>query len=459
MFTHAAKLHFHKPKKSVLPDDVLNQLNRTNEYLYRLYKEDNRPWVVAYSGGKDSTLLLQLVYELLMELGTEAKKPVYIVSTDTKVEAPNVSDYVAKTLQLIESNSRAAGLPIFTRLSHPTPDEGYWGKVIGKGYPPPTRWFRWCTSNMKIKPAKRAIEAVTQEFGSVILLLGTRLDESASREKRMKERQSNEFGLNPHHEIPNALVATPIADWATDDVWEYLFAQNPAPWGSSHDFMLSLYRQANGGECPIVLDLNTPSCGGSRFGCWTCTVVKQDKSMDGFIQSGEEWMRPLSEFRNWLKVIREDAALRMKYKRNNSEGIGPFTPDARKMILRKLLETERTVQRELIDDADLAYIQIQWTTDFDVAGNAAARIAAEFDRKVMTMIQPPLPDADQQIVEKLIETHELPQELIDKLLSLANHQYASLEARGAKAGFERDIEQAIKNAVKQADEADPTDEI
>lgn len=452
-------VRFRPSAKRQEPSNFSDQLERSSVYLRQLYQADDRPWVVAYSGGKDSTLLLQLVYDLLETLGNNATKQVYVVSTDTKVEAPNVASYVEATLLAIEKHANTAGLPITTRLVHPNPDEGFWGKLIGKGYPPPTRWFRWCTSNMKIRPARRAIESITRDMGSVILLLGTRFDESADRERRMKDRQSNELGLNPHHEIPNALVGTPIAHWSTDEVWEYLFTQNPAPWGSSHDFMLGLYKQANGGECPVVLDLSTPSCGGSRFGCWTCTVVKQDKSMDGFIQSGEEWMRPLSEFRNWLKVIREDVSYRMKYKRNNAEGIGPFTPDARKMILRELLETERKVKRELIEDADLAYIQLQWGSDFDLPGNSALRIAAEFGRKGINMEQPSLPDADQDIVEKLIESHELSPELIEKLLSLANHKYVSLEAWGAKTAFEREIGEAIKKAVQQAEIADPASEV
>ncbi len=326
-------------------------LAKSRRYLYDLYRADRRPWIIAFSGGKDSTLVLQLVIELLHKLDDSEYKRIYVLTTDTRVEAPNITHYVEETLRKISDHAKASSLPVKTILVKPNPEESFWGKLIGKGYPSPTRWFRWCTSNMKIKPARRAIESITREYGSVILLLGTRMDESSSRRIRMSDRTYSERRLNPHHEIPNALVATPIANWSNDEVWEYLFTHNPPPWEGSHDFMLNLYRQAAGGECPVVLDLNTPSCGGSRFGCWTCTVVKQDQSMQGFIESGETWMRPLNSFRNWLKEIRDDESYRMCEKRDGREGPGPFTFEARKIILARLLETEQEVGIQLVSDS------------------------------------------------------------------------------------------------------------
>ncbi|HHW78957.1 MAG TPA: DNA phosphorothioation system sulfurtransferase DndC, partial [Xanthomonadaceae bacterium] len=308
----------------------------TLELLIKQFLADDRPWVVAYSGGKDSTLVLQLVYEMLLQLGSRAKKPVFVISSDTRVEAPNISKYVERTLELIENNSRARGLALSVCLVKPTAEESFWGKLIGKGYPSPTRWFRWCTSNMKIKPSRRAIDEITRQYGSVILLLGTRQDESDSRRTRMQARGNNDRQLNPHHEIPDALVMTPIATWSTDEVWEYLFTHNSPPWGGNHDYMLSLYRQASGGECPVVLDLNTPSCGGSRFGCWTCTVVSEDKALSGLIANDNAELEPLLKFRNWLYKIRDEEDKREK-KRVNGQvyyigegenrriGLGPFT--------------------------------------------------------------------------------------------------------------------------------------
>lgn len=188
----------------------------------------------------------------------------------------------------------------------------------------------------------------------------------------MDERRTNLRNLNPHHEIPNAFVSTPIADWSDDDVWLHLFENNPPPWGTPHDRMLTLYRQALGGECPVVMDLNTPSCGGSRFGCWVCTVVKVDKSMEGFIQSGEDWMKPRAGFRDWLKAFREQPGVRMEVRRDGSKGPGPFTPKARQEILKELLEREAEVGIPLISDQELRYIQAEWSREFDLKDSALA---------------------------------------------------------------------------------------
>lgn len=353
----------------------------TRKILKENYLADKRPWVVAYSGGKDSTLVLQLVYELLQEFPKEQQKPVYVISSDTQVEAPIIEEYVSESLQLISQHAQQNQLAITTQLVAPAIEQGFWFNLIGKGYPPPNRWFRWCTSKMKIRPVRKVIEKITEQYGSVILLLGTRISESANRSRHMKSIAKNSRGLNPHHEIPNALVLSPIAHWSTDDVWEYLFTNNPPPWGGSHHQMLDLYRAANGGECPVIMDSETPTCGGSRFGCWTCTVVKEDKSMQSFIANGEEWMKPLNDYRNWLKEIREDEDRRCKEKRDGREGLGPFKAQTRMEMLAELLKTERLVNRVLIRDEEIFAIQQQWNEDFDIA-QSAFRIAIKSKRQL-----------------------------------------------------------------------------
>ncbi len=311
-------------------DTVIEQTYRA---MRSNFLADNRPWVVAYSGGKDSTLTLQLVYELLLSLPTESQKPVYVIASDTRVEAPIIADYVINSLQQLEDHAKQSGIDVTVHLVQPEIEHSFWTNIIGKGYPPPNRWFRWCTSKLKIKPIRIVIDDITAKHGSVILLLGSRKAESGNRSRSIEKREYNSRGLNPHHEIPNALVMQPIVNWTTDEVWEYLLTHTPSPWGISHERMFDLYLQANGNECPIVTDLSTPACGGNRFGCWTCTVVSKDKSMAGFISSGDKWMIPLYEFRNWLKEFREDESTRNKYKRSGQRGLGPFNTMARQEFL------------------------------------------------------------------------------------------------------------------------------
>jgi DNA sulfur modification protein DndC len=420
--------------------------------LEALYFADSRPWVVAFSGGKDSTVVLQLVFNMLRALGPKATKPVFVLSSDTQVEAPNVAAFVSSTLEKIQKSAEDLRLPLSTRLVHPTPAESFWGKLIGKGYPPPSRWFRWCTSNMKIKPSRRIIEEITRASGSVILLLGTRIAESSQRGRTMQAREINSRGLNPHHEIPNALVATPIAEWATDDVWEYL-GNNPCPWGGNHTYLFSLYRQASGGECPVIFDLNTPSCGGSRFGCWTCTVVKEDKSLQGFIRSGEEQLQPLVNFRNWMIELRDKPGYRSEVKRNGNAGPGPFLPTARQEILDQLLALEKEVGLTLVSDAELVYIQHEWSRDFDFTGNLATNIAAKRGRNLVmpgTLLDTIRPE-DELLEQAAIESGLNP-DLMRQLLDIRRKDFPSLDKWGAKSHFERAIGDLIKKAAHQAEQ-------
>lgn len=389
-------MHARAPIASSLSCQLIEpHIERSRKLLRDNFLADKRPWVVAYSGGKDSTLVLQLVYEMLQALPPDRLKPVHIIASDTRVEVPTIEAYLAERIATLAQHAGQNGLPLYPLLVTPEPEQGFWCNLIGKGYPPPTRWFRWCTSKMKIKPVKARIERIVAEAGSVILLLGTRTDESNSRGQRMNARELSSRQLNPHHEIPNALVLSPIADWTSDQVWEYLYSNTP-PWGGNHDFMLNLYRQANGGECPVVMDLNTPSCGGSRFGCWTCTVVKADKSMESFIENGEAWMAPLNRYRNWLKDIREDDSRRSPYRRGEEdkrgeywrEGLGPFIASTRLELLEELMKTEREANHRLISDEDLNAIQDIWTQEFDVS-DSAYRIVEKYNREPWRLLHRP----------------------------------------------------------------------
>ena len=148
---------------------------------------------------------------------------------------------------------------------------------------------------MKINPTTKYILETIGEKGEAIILLGTRSDESANRAKSMKKHERGANRLRKHP-LPNAYVYAPIKDVLVDELWQYLL-QVPSPWNVTNRKLITLYNNATGGDCPLVIDTTTPSCGQSRFGCWVCTVVKRDKSMDALIDNGEDWMEPLQDIR------------------------------------------------------------------------------------------------------------------------------------------------------------------
>jgi len=342
-----------------------------------LYQSDETPWVIGYSGGKDSTVVTQLVWTALADLPAESrnKKPVYVITTDTLVENPIVATWVRTSLAAMDSAAQVKGLPFQTRLLEPPPADSFWVNLIGKGYPAPRPGFRWCTERLKIKPTSRFIENTASEYGETILLLGARKAESATRSASLTKRESlSKEGLTAHNELASTLVYAPIQDWSNDDVWTYLM-RSPNPWGISNKDLMVLYRGATeDNECPIVVDTSTPSCGNSRFGCWVCTLVDQDKSMKAMIQNDvdKSWMRPLLELRNELD-FRGDTQRQKELERRDFRRLsglpsfnrtrddlvpGPYTQPSRAAWLEKLLQAQTTIRENPDSPAHVKKIQL-----------------------------------------------------------------------------------------------------
>ncbi|MCX7569192.1 DNA phosphorothioation system sulfurtransferase DndC [Tumebacillus sp. DT12] len=351
-----------------------------------MYLEDSRPWVVGYSGGKDSTVIVQLVFHALSELPKEKlTKKVYVISSDTLVETPLIISSISLTLKRIQEKALELGMPFETHKVRPDAEKTFWASLIGKGYPSPRQKFRWCTDRMKIDPANKFILDRVSEYGEVIMVLGVRDDESATRAQVMSSHTVEGKTLMRHSTLNNAYVYAPIRDFTLDDVWSYLLNE-PSPWGNDNHELMALYQNSQSGECPLIVDKeikeSAGSCGNSRFGCWVCTVVVQDKALIGFIENGEEWLIPLLEFRNWLSDIRDVREYRQKHRidgtiyfvgqdEDRKLGLGPFTLEARKMILRRLLEVQKEVQNPydpnytLILEEELRVIRKIWSDNGD----------------------------------------------------------------------------------------------
>lgn len=299
------------------------KVNDILEEMKMVYKNDTRPWVIGYSGGKDSTTVVQLVFTMLMQLPAEERhKDVYVVSSDTLIENPIVLGYLKKNSTLINDGAKKENIPLHAHMVHPDYNNTYWTNIIGKGLPTPTSIrFRWCTEKLKIKPSNTFIEEKVKENGEVVVLLGVRKSESIARGIRIRNREIEGYLLTPHVTLTNTYVYNPIVELTTDDVWEILLSDNgTTPWGASNNDLFTLYAGADGGECPFTTtnDKETPSCGNSRMGCWICTVVNKDKSLTGFIKNGEDWLQPLLDFRDWIISIRNRHEYRMQYRRDGN---------------------------------------------------------------------------------------------------------------------------------------------
>lgn len=348
--------------------------------IQEIYLADEIPWVVGYSGGKDSTATLQLVWIALQQLPSHRlHKQVHVISTDTLVENPIVGIWVTASLTTMEKAAKDQNLPIIPHLLKPETTESFWVNLLGKGYPSPRRKFRWCTLRLKIMPSNSFIQGMIKSNGEAIVVLGTRKAESQARAKNMvmSEEKRTRDKLSPNESLANSLVYSPIEDWTNDDVWSFLLTSTN-PWGVKNHELFTLYQGAtDGGECPFVTDINGPSCGGSRFGCWVCTMVDEDKSMGAMIENDPQksWLTPLLEFRNEL-ADKNDRHLRDFRRMTGAVTVfngrlihGPYKQEVREGWLRKLLKIQKLIQRnapnelkdfQLISTEELVEIRKIW---------------------------------------------------------------------------------------------------
>jgi len=467
----------------------------TVEEMKALYLADDIPWVVGYSGGKDSTAVLQLVWTAMRELEpTQRRKPVHVISTDTLVENPVVARWVATSLERMAEAAAADALPIEPHRLTPDVESTFWVNLIGRGYPAPRPKFRWCTERLKIKPSNAFIRRVVRENGEAILVLGTRKAESSGRRHRMEQLEHARVRdrLSPNDSLPNSLVYSPVEDWTNDDVWLYLM-QVPNAWGYDNKDLMAMYRGASeDNECPLVVDSSTPSCGDSRFGCWTCTLVDKDKSMSAMIQNDEEkeWMLPLLELRNALDLT-DDRPLRDFRRMNGQVQLfhdrpipGPYTEAARHDWLRRLLEAQTWIRAngpdyvrgiELITLEELHEIRRLWVFEKHEIEDALPRIFREATGTEFP--GPSLDDVlvlradDLEVLRDLCGEDELHYQLTRELLNV-ERQFRTMTRRSGlfgalegafRRGYFEDADDAIDFARRRregmVEEPDPDESV
>lgn len=438
-----------------------NTLEELIEEIQYVYKSDDRPWVIGYSGGKDSTAVVELVYKMLQSLPDwQRHKNVYIVSSDTRIENPLIKIYLNKMNELIGKAAERDGLPIKAAMVMPPANNSFWANVIGRGFPTPrvNGTFRWCTDRLKINPSADYIrEVIKLEGQEVVVLLGVRKAESEARRRRIEGRELANRLMNRHETIQDAYVYNPIVELTTDDVWDVLLRLDGGrtPWGSNNNELVALYSDADSGECPfagIHAGGQTQSCGNSRFGCWVCTVVKEDKSLNGFIRSGHRELIPLAEFRTWLMSIRDIDEYREKKRRNGTvyrtktgeRGYGPFTWEARQLILTKLLETQKKMGYELISVEELKAIDEIWDSEIDLSRRKLVELYEKLTGEKLPWYQykEPLIDAETvKELEELAKLQDVPFDLVRNIILSVYHNKNYSNQRIIKEAIEKLLNQ------------------
>ena len=443
--------------------------------IQHVYLNDNRPWILGFSGGKDSTCMVQLIWTALSKLPiTKLQKKIFVISSDTLVESPKIVEAITNSLSQMEKNGKKSHLPISTNLVQPLVEDSFWVCLLGKGFPAPSNLFRWCTDRLKIRNADRFIQDKVSEYGEAIVVLGTRKDESGSRHQLMNLYEIENSYLSRHSKFSQTYVYTPLRNFITKDVWDYLL-QNKNPWGANNRDLLAMYQDANSSECPLVVDTSTPSCGNSRFGCWVCTVVDKDTSMKNMIDNGQEWLQPLLELREELKETQDpvkrkqvrslkrrtgqmklvdearkkafdekiqESKMELKKKGENGKSDpysmlvpGPYTMEFCIEYLEKLLRVQKEIQNTgpdpnitLILEAEIHEIQRIWRAERGDWKNSAYAAYEKIIGEKLVLPQEDLSEfgmIEQEVLEEICAKNDVPQLLVSKLLNVA-HEYQGM---------------------------------
>lgn len=449
---------------SASPETIVDELRE-------LYLSDAIPWIVGYSGGKDSTASLQLLWNAIASLPKPQRtKSIHVISTDTLVENPIIAGWVEVSLQQINLAALQQELPITAHRLTPALENRFWVNLIGKGYPAPRPKFRWCTDRLKISASTKFIQELSENHGEAILVLGQRRGESQARDKVMDQYKTStraRLSKNKDPRLSRVWVYPPIESWTSDDVWEYLIT-HPNPWGIDNQELFSIYRGATpDAECPIVVDTSTPSCGDSRFGCYVCTMVTQDKSMQAMIQNDEQkqWMQPILDFRN-QHLAGEDRSVRDFRRMNGRLTVfrdalvhGPYTQAHRAKLLRELLLTQRLVRNadqeqgtqliELISLDELDEIRRLWVEEKGEIEDLVPSIYAEvfgIPYPGRSLEQTPLDGADLRLLEQVAQEvdPEAAQELYKLARSLLAVQFQTMESHKRSKHLDR-LEEVLRH--------------
>ena len=436
-------------------NDIIEELK--DQYL----EEDrcNRPWIIGFSGGKDSTVLLTLTWLALQQLkekGHRLTRQVFVVCNDTMVENPVIEEYVTVVLDAIRKAAKKQEMPITVATTTPELEDTFWCCVIGKGYPAPNNSFRFCTEKMKIKPTSKFITDQVAADGEAIVLVGTRLSESQQRERSIRRHEIKGHRLSKHPLNPNTYTYAPIKELMLEEVW-WIINAIPSPWGFDNQILFKIYLDASADdyECPtVVTDDSHRSCGQSRFGCWICTVVKEDKSMSALIKNGVEWMKPLLDFRDRLIANRNVSDYRCETRRNGQWAVdesghkmGNYTMDYRIQLLRELLTVQKETQDyrssiDLITNQELIAIQVIWYRD----GNFTTTVNDIYNEVYGYNIpNTTIGLQERLLLEKACLNNHNHYQLIQELLALQKNKVLLMR----KYGLATDLEARLETYVKE----------
>ncbi len=318
------------------------------------YARKYRRWAIAFSGGKDSTCIVTAVLHLLLSGRVPWPEKLIVIYADTRMELPPLHSTAMTLLKQLEAKGCE------TRIVLPVMDDRFFVYMFGRGVPPPSNTFRWCTSQLKIEPMLAALKQLRDEAGEKFLMLtGVRIGESAVRDARISlscGKNGAECGQGWFQEATPESVAdtlAPILHWRLCMVWDWLVGVAPAD-----GFSTFLVAESYGGDEAQEV--------AARTGCVGCNLASRDLALETILQNPKwERLRPLTELRPlYAELKKPHLRLRKDGTETRKDGslvsnpcrMGPLTFEARRWGLEQVLSIQSRAGVDLINDEERARI-------------------------------------------------------------------------------------------------------
>ena len=253
---------------------------------------------MAFSGGKDSTVVLDTAYRFSQEVGAELA----VLHNEELLKSPPMFNWVYYVLSEVARRD--------VRVLVTVPRDDYLSVVFERRYSPPGPAFMWCTARFKERPTAKLAERLS--WWRYALLTGVRMAESQRRATYIKARCGAGDVCGETYFIQKmtdrALHMAPIVDWSDWEVVAYLKTHRQ-PWsGEDYSFLLE---RVYCGETRI------------RTGCTLCTVVERDAMLEMYARChGDGRYLKAAEIKKELRAVGLDWDMRLyKSKKLNDAGL------------------------------------------------------------------------------------------------------------------------------------------
>jgi len=322
-------------------DDSIELTLQSLQHYGALY----RHWAIAFSGGKDSSATATLIAHLLAEQRIDWPASLTVLYADTRQELPPLHQAALGLLQELERRG------LQTRIVQPDLDYRYFVYMLGRGVPPPSNTFRWCTPKLKVMSMERELQAVREACGEKLLMLtGVRIGESAARDCRIAlscTRDGGECGQGWFQQSRSEAIAdtlAPLLHWRVCHVWDWL-VQADVELGFPTLPVAEIY-----GHNPDPDGESEPL--DARTGCIGCPLVQEDRALERIIRQPQwAYLAPLQQLRPLYREVKKPKYRLRKHDERRKDGtlaakqgrLGPLHLEARRWLLEKILAIQNEV--------------------------------------------------------------------------------------------------------------------